>query len=182
MFKVDFVMDKHSGRVCRSKVWNLLGIASRVWPAVSCQVPCVGGGSFLLCATIRHPWHRWSDALYAKIAIDQRSTWCLWSNNFQTGQYTHMGRHKKWMLRGNRWRRNSGRKIAPCWETASPEGSMSEQGGSKRQGSMEENVRSKDQWKKMSKKQEKEGKNHYVIIPNSYTAHHLTKGFGRDEE
>lgn len=50
MFKVDFVMDKHSESVCRSTVWNLLGIASRVWPAVSCQVPCVGGGCSLLCA------------------------------------------------------------------------------------------------------------------------------------
>lgn len=47
MFKVDFVMGKHSDSVCWSKVWNLLGITSRVWPAASCQVPCVGG-CFLL--------------------------------------------------------------------------------------------------------------------------------------
>lgn len=133
-------MDKHSESVCRSTVWNLLSIASRVWPAVSCQVPCVGGGCSLLCAQSAIPdvdgvMHCMPKLPLAREAHDASAQFS--DRAVDTGR--HKGHMWKGMLRGNRWTCNNGKKIAPCWETASPEGAMPEQGSIKKQGSMEEN-------------------------------------------
>lgn len=43
-------------------------------------------------------------------------------------------------------------------------------------------VRSKDQWRKVSKKQGMEEIKHYTLTSTSYAAHHCTKGTGRDGE
>lgn len=146
MFKVDFIMDKHPESVFRSKMWNLLGMISRVWPAGSDQqwaAPCGRRLFPLLCHNQPSlTWMEWPIAYQSYHYPEKHLILVLkqFSDRAVDTYVRHKGHMWKGMLWGNRWRCNHREnKKALCWETASPEGPMSEQGSSERQGSMEEN-------------------------------------------